>query len=421
VVVDHVPEALWSWNLIDQYLHRPHRLVFGLFVPMAVLSALGVEARLRAESLRARVVMLVPGVLVWVLLPLALGAPPPRLGFVALGAAVTVCLLLAGGRTPAVALAIPPILALELVASTAFASANLTFGPGSNLIDPLRSPRTNVSVLTPTTLARAMAAEGGGRYLTVGTRRDRRGLHTMNQGVLYGIESTGGYLSVQLERYWLFVRTFSDTPMERQYAFFTRPPPVVLDLLQVNWLVAHVGRGIAEPGAREVAQDGPWVLYRRAETVPRATAVFDWEVVGSKDAALARVASGLDPSRIAVLEEDPGLEPSGSSESNGTATYTSLGPQAARVEVVVPAPAIILIRNAFDPNWRASVDGRPVRLLAVDYVVQGVAVPAGAHIIELGYDDPTVGLGLVGSGLALAGLVGSAWFLRRRDRAEGQT
>lgn len=149
--------------------------------------------------------------------------------------------------------------------------------------------------------------------------------------------------------------------------------------------------------------------------------MFDWEVVGSKDAALGRVASGLDLSRIAILEEDPGIEPSGSSESNGTATYTSLGPQAARVEVVVPAPAIILIRNAFDPNWRASVDGRPVRLLSADYVVQGVAVPAGAHIIELGYDDPTVGLGLVGSGLALAGLVGSAWFLRRRDRAEGQT
>jgi hypothetical protein len=416
VVVDHVPKALWSWNLIDQYLHRPHRLVFGLFVPMAVLSALGVEAWLRAESLRARVVMLVPGVLVWVLLPLTLGAPPPRLGFVALGAAVTVCLLLAGGRTPAVALAIPPILALELVASTVFAAGDLTFGPASNLLDPLRSPRTNVSVLTPTKIARAIAREGGGRYLTIGARRDRLALHTMNQGMLYGIESTGGYLSVQLERYWLFVRNMSDTPMDRQYALFERPPPVVLDLLQVKWLVAHLSRGIVEPGAIEVARDGPWALYRRAATVPRATALFAWETVGSKEDALRRVVSGLDPARIAVLEEEPGIGTlDSSSDLTGTATYVSLGPQAARVEVDLPAPAIIVIRNVYDPNWRATVDGRPVRLMAADYVVQGVAVPAGAHTIELGYDDPTVGLGLLGSGLALAGLGGSAWFLRRRD------
>jgi hypothetical protein len=416
-VVDLVPTDLWSWTVIDQYLHRPHRLTFGLFVPMAVLSALGVEAWLQAESLRARVAMLAPGVLVWVLLPLALGAPSLRLGFVAVGATVTVALLLAGTRTPAPALAIPAVLALELVASTAFTRGVVTFGPGSNLIDPLRVPRTDVSaVLNPTKIARAIKAEGGGRYLTIGSARDRRSLNTKNESILYGIESTGGYLSVQLERYWLFVRTFSDTPMGRQYAFFTRPPPVVLDLLQVDWLVARRGAVTPEPGAREMARDGPWGLYRRDETVPRASAVFDWKIVSSGESALRRVAAGLDPSALAVLEEDPGIEPSGSTGLTGTVIYVPLGLQAARVEVDVPAPAIILIRNVFDPNWRATVDGRPAPLLATDYVVQGVAVPAGSHTIELGYDDPTVGLGLFGSALALAALGGLAWLLWRRDR-----
>jgi hypothetical protein len=415
MVVERVPRALRSWDLVDQYLHRPHRLTFGLFVPMAALSALGVEAWLRADSLRARALMLVPGVLVWMLLPVVLGAPPTRLAFVTLGATGTVCLLLAGRRKSVLALAVAPLLTLELLASTAFASQDLTFGPGSNLIGPLGSPRPKVSTyLTPSKLARAIDAGGGGRYLTVGTELDPRALHT-NQAIVYGIESTGGYLSVQLKRYWLFVRTFADTPMGRQYAFFLRPPPAVLDLLQVNWLVARRDQGFIEPGAREVARDGPWVLYRRGEVVPRATAVFDWEVVSSEDAALRRVASGLDPSRTAIVEEDPGIVPSDSRGATGTATYVSLGPQAARVEVDVPSPAIVLIRNVFDPNWRARVDGHPGRLLATDYVVQGVAVPAGRHIIELGYDDPTVGFGLLGSGLSLLALGWAAWYLRRRD------
>jgi hypothetical protein len=50
-----------------------------------------------------------------------------------------------------------------------------------------------------------------GRYLSLGVRWDRRALST-NQGMLYGIDSTQGYLSVQLLRYWLFVRAVSDTP-----------------------------------------------------------------------------------------------------------------------------------------------------------------------------------------------------------------
>jgi hypothetical protein len=204
--------------------------------------------------------------------------------------------------------------------------------------------------------------------------------------------------------------------MGRQYAFFTRPPPVVLDLLQVDWLVARRGAVTPEPGAREIARDGPWGLYRRDGTVPRASAVFDWEIVSSGESALRRVAAGLDPSALAVLEDDPGIEPSGSTGLTGTVIYVPLGLQAARVEVDVPAPAIILIRNVFDPNWRATVDGRPAPLLATDYVVQGVAVPAGSHTIELGYDDPTVGLGLFGSALALAALGGLAWLLWRRDR-----
>ena len=43
-----------------------------------------------------------------------------------------------------------------------------------------------------------------------------------------------------------------------------------------------------------------------------------------------------------------------------------------------------------------------------------VAVPEGTHTIMLGYDDPWIGYGLLGSGLALVVLLGPALVLRRR-------
>jgi hypothetical protein len=52
----------------------------------------------------------------------------------------------------------------------------------------------------------------------------------------------------------------------------------------------------------------------------------------------------------------------------------------------------------------------------VDSLVQGVAVPPGRHTIELRYDDPTIGLGLLASGISLAVLGVLFLSFRRRER-----
>jgi uncharacterized membrane protein YfhO len=78
---------------------------------------------------------------------------------------------------------------------------------------------------------------------------------------------------------------------------------------------------------------------------------------------------------------------------------------------------VVLVRNAYDPGWHATVDGHPVAVLAADYVDQGVPVPTGSHTIVLSYDDPAVGYGLVGTALSLVALLGSAAFLRARRKS----
>jgi uncharacterized membrane protein YfhO len=93
-----------------------------------------------------------------------------------------------------------------------------------------------------------------------------------------------------------------------------------------------------------------------------------------------------------------------------------LGPQAVRFDVHSNRPVVLLVRIPFDTQWHASLDSRPAPVLHADYVDMGIAVPGGAHTIELGYGDPRIGYGLAGSAASMAVLGVAAMMLRRRTR-----
>jgi len=81
---------------------------------------------------------------------------------------------------------------------------------------------------------------------------------------------------------------------------------------------------------------------------------------------------------------------------------------------------VLLIRNPWDPDWHATVDGRPVPLLRADYFLQAVAVGAGRHTVVLAYDDPWIRRGLIGSAASVALLLGVAGALRLLRHRRGQ-
>jgi hypothetical protein len=124
----------------------------------------------------------------------------------------------------------------------------------------------------------------------------------------------------------------------------------------------------------------------------------------------ARVAQGLfayqtllapdfDPSREIVLAEGTALAaPPGFS---GEAEVLAYG--ADRTEVVTDsnAPGFLVMVDAFDPDWRATVDGRPVRALRANLGFRAVPVPAGRHRVELAYRPRIVVASLAVSAVAV--------------------
>src|SRR5207244_13514562 len=105
----------------------------------------------------------------------------------------------------------------------------------------------------------------------------------------------------------------------------------------------------------------------------------------------------FDPAQQGVVLVDPGIPPSGGGP--GKATVRDVSSQEIRIRVDTPGNSLVVVRNAFDSGWTATVDGHPVKMVAADYLLQAVPVTAGHHTVELVYRDPAIARGLVSSGL----------------------
>jgi hypothetical protein len=426
-VIEFVHGRLGFLPLVDQYLHGPEWFALGLIVCLAVLAGLGVEAWAEPGGWRRRALMLGVPAAAWLVLAAIAGAGgsalvPAFLAIAGLGVAIAVTAARPAWAATLLAAIVVAGLVGPLVARAGedFEARQTILGRTPPILEAPRLPGTDLDAyLTPRAIATVLGREGG-RFVGVGRENGRpisdvRALHN-NEGMLFGLESAGGYRSLQPDRTWTLLRALSQYPVRYNRATVADPPRVYLDVLGIEWLIAGRRPAASDPAT---VRSGRWSLYRRASPPPRASLVGAWVVADEPEQALRRLADpGFDVDATVILEEEPSVGPSGAEGSAGVARYRPQGEQAIVVEVDARRPAMVLIRNPYDPGWSATVDGEPAPVLVADYAVTAVAVPPGHHVVRLAYDDPSIGLGLAGSAVALAGfgLAAAAPALLRRRR-----
>ncbi len=440
----------------ELWLRSPYRFRYLLVIAFAALAGYGFQAWLdmaRASDRRAllrRSLWLAGPVVVFGVAPLVAGARIADYVPLAFGLAYAVPLLLLaarGERWPLVVL--PALLAVELTVVGLVAQLGpvprnvpdrLEEVAGSGLEHsfpkfhaPFISP---ADYLTPGPIGRALIAAQGpgpGRYLSFDPKiasRDPRGFlfhqdpahwpaYENGRSIVFGLDEVQGYSPVQEDRYWRLVRA-ADTkaPIYYNSATFQSLDAAVLRLFGAEWIIQRTR--LAPPaGASPAAVEGAWTLYRLPDPDPRASVVWFWQVE-PPDVSLRTVlfAKGFSPSSRVLLDRSPGLplnHPPDLVQPAPTASYSERRPEDVVVRVFTAMPGVVVIRNAFDRNWHATVDGHPARVIPADYLMQGVPVPAGRHVVELAYRDSAIGEGLVVSAVAWALLLG-AWAVAVRHR-----
>lgn len=80
------------------------------------------------------------------------------------------------------------------------------------------------------------------------------------------------------------------------------------------------------------------------------------------------------------------------------------------IEGFADEPGVLVMMDAYHPNWRASVNGVHADVFRVNAAFRGVAVGAGKFTVEMSYAPKTLAYSLVLSGIAVLSLLGMlAW------------
>jgi len=86
------------------------------------------------------------------------------------------------------------------------------------------------------------------------------------------------------------------------------------------------------------------------------------------------------------------------------------------------SPGLFVLSDQWDPDWKATVDGKPSAIHRVDYLMCGVLIGPGVHRIRFTYVPHALEAGIKIStlSLALTVLLAGAGFLLGRRRPRGE-
>ena len=421
----------------DVYLHNPGRFRYVAVIAIPVLGAVGIQGLAdNPMPWRRALAWLGAGSALWLALPIALGGVPARFALFAMAAVVgiPVLFLLATRKVAWAAAGVIAVLFCELLTSAAWSQRTSPYtviasgleprqGP-DQMPQPLTWPNVSQQEFLQTTPFVAILRGTQDRFLTYAppaSSFDKGYLFAqrpqdwpalaMERGTLFQIHDTLGYNPVQLPRYWSYIRTIDPLPVFYNASVINIPNLEDARMLGVRYLTVPTGVEPTSAGT-VVARDRGYDLVEVTGWEPRVSVVQSWSVVAGPDDSLREATrAGFDPARSAILEQDPGIgsqippPPNSGPQASqpASAAYTEASPENVTVAVDAPSPSIVVVRNAFDPGWSATVDGRPAPVLPTDFLLQGVAVGAGHHVVRLTYRDAEVTLGM------RAGIV--VWFL----------
>ncbi len=208
-------------------------------------------------------------------------------------------------------------------------------------------------------------------------------------------------------------------------------PEHYLDFFNVKYVIAP--GPIDNPSAHltKVSEAPGFFLYRRDTFMPRAWLVQSVEIVhGGSEDVLART---LHPSHAfrdsAILEVEPQnktlIHPPADVVALKAIPHPALNPPSVtryennvlEVETDCSEPALLVLSEKWDADWKALVDEKPAPILKANFLMRAVELPPGMHRIHMEYRPETLGVKISLAAIACFVLAGLAFYWTRRARA----
>lgn len=205
-----------------------------------------------------------------------------------------------------------------------------------------------------------------------------------------------------------------------------------LDPIQHRFRIADRFNIIPKPEVSELRQledltatldnNGELALFEFTGALPRVKLFANWLVNTNDQQNLKTLADlNFDPAKT-VLVSTPvkNLPALSTNEANpGTVEFKSYTPKKLVLAANAATPAVLLLNDKFDPNWRVTVDGKPADLLRCNFIMRGVQLTPGQHTVEFMFNVSNRPLQVTLAGFALAlVLIGLLVFQTKKEQTD---
>jgi hypothetical protein len=223
-----------------------------------------------------------------------------------------------------------------------------------------------------------------------------------NRNIYYGIEGLKGIHGLMPSKY---IR------MEKEGIFNMLAAD---SYFNVKYLV--MGQDISIPGLEKIL-DGNTKVYKNSAVSARFDFTDRINKYASDEDILQFMKSGAYDFKGALVKEDMDWMP-----SPGPLTYSiglkEYGPNRIRMKVEAGKDGMLVVKNAYYPDWKVKVDNKPGKIYNVNYAFMGIPLKRGVHEIDLYYSKAGFYAGLL---LTLLGIIFYLFvYFRERKTKKGE-
>ena len=203
----------------------------------------------------------------------------------------------------------------------------------------------------------------------------------------YFHKSIGGYHAAKLQRYQDIIDRHLSKNNQR-----------VLDMLNARYFIVS-------------GQDGQPAVRRNPNALGNAWFVDNIRMVKTANEEIDAL-NEIDPgTEAAVHQEFSGYLNGFTPDKNGTIALTEYQPNHLTYRSESGSEQLAVFSEIwYNKGWQAYIDGKPVEHIRVDYILRGLRIPAGQHVVEFKFEPVAFERGKlvssIFSGIILLGLLG---------------
>ncbi len=207
----------------------------------------------------------------------------------------------------------------------------------------------------------------------------------------YYHKSIGGYHAAKLRRYQELIEAYIAPQMEEAFRAVAGAAGdmtkvkgdslyPVLNMLNAKYFILPLQTGKTVPVENPYAFGNAWFV-NKVQFVDNANQELD---------ALAKLDLRHEAVADRKFEQQLKAVAEAGTDSASLVTMTSYEPNRLRYDVTSERGGVVVFSEIFYPEWTATVDGQPVELGRVDYVLRALTVGPGRHKVELSFFPKSV-------------------------------